>query len=505
MTGAEVFQRFLETYDVSHVFGNPGTTETTLLEAIASRPATEYVLALQESSAVGIAAGFACVTNRPAVVNVHTYPGVANALCNTYNALCSGIPLLVLSGQQDRRHLLHNPVLSGNLTGLASTAVKYALEVQRIEDLAVALQRCYVQAALPPAGPTFLSLPMDLMAEVTDTCHFKPTAVLADSVPSLDLLRQTLEEAGRLAFVADYQAGDAIDELGALADYLEADLYSSPFHVRGVVEPRHPRYRGQLPAKSGEVRRTLSQYDTLVLLGEKIDVFLFSEANAMPPSVKLVQISPSPGHLSFDFPCDLAVLGNVRATLRGLMEIWKVEPQPLTPPLEAPAPGLIGEILGAVDRNVRLVTEGGSQDAAVQRAALALGFRNVHFSPRGGGLGWAMPLAVGLSLGSGQPSVCFVGDGGSLYAIHCLWTAARYRVPVLFVCFVNREYRLLKDLWAGMKGGPPERYIGLDFADPPLDMGAIATGFGARALSWEGPEQVREALAHPGPTFLTVA
>jgi benzoylformate decarboxylase len=84
--------------------------------------------------------------------------------------------------------------------------------------------------------------------------------------------------------------------------------------------------------------------------------------------------------------------------------------------------------------------------------AVRLGFRNVHFSPRGGGLGWAMPLGVGIGLATGKPAVCFVGDGGSLFSIHALWTAASYAIPSIFVCFVNNEYRLLKDLWCNAMG-----------------------------------------------------
>lgn len=81
-----------------------------------------------------------------------------------------------------------------------------------------------------------------------------------------------------------------------------------------------------------------------------------------------------------------------------------------------------------------------------------------------------MPLAVGLSLGTGEPAVCFVGDGGSLFSVHAIWTAAAMKIPVVFVCFVNHEYRLLKDLWVSFTGGTFDstRFVGLDFNDPAL-------------------------------------
>jgi benzoylformate decarboxylase len=165
-TGGELIQDFLGTFEVPYVFGNPGTTETTFLAAVAASKAS-YVLALHESSAVGIAAGYALIIGKPSVVSLHTYPGLANGMFNMRNALMAGVPLLVINGQQDSRFLIHNPVLGAPNTRLAETATKYAYEVTSVDDIAVALQRCYLQARLQPTGPVFLSIPMNFMLERT--------------------------------------------------------------------------------------------------------------------------------------------------------------------------------------------------------------------------------------------------------------------------------------------------------------------------------------------------
>ena len=157
-----------------------------------------------------------------------------------------------------------------------------------------------------------------------------------------------------------------------------------------------------------------------------------------------------------------------------------------------------------------VITEGSVEDAIVQDMAVRLGFRNVHFSPRGGGLGWAMPLCVGISLATGTPAVCFVGDGGSLFSIHSLWTAAKFAIPSIFVCFVNNEYRLLKDLWCNAMGTTIEttRFVGMDFDNPNLDMQGIAAGFGARTEKIDSAGTIGEVLAraraHRGPSFLII-
>lgn len=527
-TGGDLLQEFLATYDVPFVFGNPGTTETTFLAAVAASQAT-YVLSLHESSAVGIAAGYAMITGRPSIVSLHTYPGLANGMFNMRNALLSGVPLLVINGQQDSRFLIHNPVLGAPNTRLAETATKYAYEVTRSDDLAVALQRCYLQARLPPTGPVFLSIPMNLMLEPA-VGAFKKTRIIGDSVPrSIGAVARILSDVapGRLAIVADYAVGAAgsVEALGNISAALGADLYAAPFHVQGTVDPLHANFRGQLPPTTSRINEILSQYDTMLLVGEKIDTFTYDGRPALPSELQVIQIAPAASQLGFDYPCDVAVLGDIGATLDALADALELKAGAETearsvdctaldarysPTGARPSDALILDVLRRLDRATHVVTEGSSEDAIVQDMAVSLGFRNVHFSPRGGGLGWAMPLGVGIGLATGKPAVCFVGDGGSLFSIHALWTAARYAIPSVFICFVNHEYRLLKDLWCNAMGTTMEtaRFVGMDFSDPKVDLQRIAEGFGARTERIVDSRSVGEvldrALSHPGPSFLII-
>ena len=525
-TGGELIQDFLSTYEIPFVFGNPGTTETTFLAAIAASSAT-YVLSLHESSAVGIAAGYALMTGKPSIVSLHTYPGLANGMFNMRNALMAGVPLLVINGQQDSRFLIHNPVLGAPNTRLAETATKYSYEVTGIDDLVVALQRCYLQARLQPTGPVFLSIPMNFMLERTGHTTFKKTRIVEDAVPRsigdvVDSLRAV--PAKKLVIVADYAVGAAhsLDALSRIATALDADIYAAPFHVQGAVDPLHPNFRGQLPPTTKEINETLSRYHTMLLIGEKVDTFTYDGRSAMPSELQVIQIAPATSQLGFDYPCDIAVLGEIRGTLDAVaaaLGTQAVSAGDRTPDLAAleskypasgkrPSDALILGVLRHLDLAAHVITEGSSEDAIVQDMAVRLGFRNVHFSPRGGGLGWAMPLAVGIGLATRKHAVCFVGDGGSLFSIHALWTAAKYAIPSIFVCFVNHEYRLLKDLWCNVMGTTIEttRFVGLDFDDPSLNMQGIAEGFGARVESIGTLDSVGDVLkrahAHQGPSFL---
>lgn len=530
-SGGEILREFLSTNEIKYIFGNPGTTETTFLASLKDSK-TEYILALHESSATGIAAGYALITKQPAIVNIHTYPGLANALFNMKNAYDSGIPLLVIAGQQDTRFLIHNPVLGAPNTELAKTATKYSYEVNRVDDLNIALQRCYVHAKFEPKKPVFLSIPMDIMNSETDReVSFRRTKIFDDIVPNcLDEVVQALLEVpiGKLVIIADYEVGasDAILELSHIAYQLGADIYSASFHVESVVDTLHPYYCGQLPATTSEINKTLSKYHTLVLLGEKIDTFLYTGKPSLPPGLKVIHIAQVSAQLGFDYPVDIAVCGNLKATLASLSKLIhqpnpkvkeKLQPLSIDKLREMyssterdPTDIILFELLNQLDRSLHIVTEGSAEDSVVQHMTAHLKFTNIHFSPRGGGLGWAMPLSVGIALATSLPSVCFVGDGGSLFSIHAIWTAARYKIPVVFICFVNHEYRILKDLWcleSGVKIDKTE-FIGLDFDDPKLDLASIAQGFGASVKSCNTqndiPGILNEALRYKGPTMIII-
>lgn len=284
--------------------------------------------------------------------------------------------------------------------------------------------------------------------------------------------------------------------------------------------------KGQLPTTTGDIYNLLLNHDTILLLGDKIDTFTWHDRESVPPQLKIIQISPAAEQLGFDWPVDMAVVGDLGATLDALARVLKVDVNqtpatdvaPDIAALDAQYPdsgptasnAQILQILKRLDRETHICTDGSSEDDIVEDMAGKLGFRNCHWPARGGGLGWAMPLATGLAFGTGKHAVCFVGDGGSLFSIHTLWTAAAQKIPVIHFYFVNDEYRALKDLWVGFLGGDVEttKFVGMDFNDPPIDVAGIASGFGAKTLHIGSLADVDtvldEALAHQGPTFVTI-
>ena len=159
----EVLLEVLRSEGVRHLFGNPGSTELPLIDALAEAADLHYVLGLQEATVVGMADGYAQASGRPAFVNLHTSAGLGNAMGNLTNARANRAPLVVTAGQQDYRHIVDDPLLSGPLVELAQGAVKWGHEVRTAAELGTVMRRAFHAAAAPPAGPVFASLPMNLL------------------------------------------------------------------------------------------------------------------------------------------------------------------------------------------------------------------------------------------------------------------------------------------------------------------------------------------------------
>ena len=207
----------LRTEGVRHLFGNPGSTELPLIDALAG-PAGEgldYVLALQEATAVAMADGYAQATGRPAFLNLHTSAGLGNAIGNLTNAVANGSPLVVTAGQQDWRHIVTDPLLSGDLVGLARPVSKWVHEVRTVDELGTIMRRAFHDAASPPVGPVFVSLPMSTLDAEGDLDVPAPSRIERRTVAaSLDELATLLAESpvGSLAIVA----GDEVSASGAV-------------------------------------------------------------------------------------------------------------------------------------------------------------------------------------------------------------------------------------------------------------------------------------------------
>jgi benzoylformate decarboxylase len=540
--GSDILLEALADEGVRYVFGNPGTTELPLVDALARGDGVpQYVLALQEATAVGAADGYARLTRRPAFVNLHTVAGLANGLGNLQNAVGAGTPMVITAGQADRRHLIGEPLLSGDLVGLAHTLVKWSHEVRTLGELGTAVRRAFRIASAPPTGAVFLGLPMDILEEVGEAT-LPPRSEVDDSpLPgSLPELADLLATAERPAIVAgnDLAWTDGLDAAASLAELLGAPVHGQPLNSLLVFPPSHPLWRGPLPLDAAGIADTLGAYDRVLVLGANAFlVYPYTSDVTVPEGTELVQVHRDPTQLARTHRLRLGVLGDPSRAAAELVRLLagRIDDERRERALaegQAWREGMATRLMEQVAKGgesspiapaaavfalmSRLPDDAILVDEAITASLFTRAFHRgsdamSYLWSGAGALGWGMPASLGAKLGAPERTVvCVVGDGSTMYAPQALWTASRYGLDVLTVVLDNREYRILKrglDLMEG-ESARSQRYVGMDLGDPGLDFVALARSMGVEGRSVEGADELGEAvddaLRSDGPRLVHV-
>jgi benzoylformate decarboxylase len=220
ISGKRAFLEVLKQEGVSVIFGNPGTTELALMDALAVDNDIHYVLGMQEAAVMAMADGYAQASGKLTVVNVHTTPGLGNAMGMLYDAQKAASPILVTAGQHDLEFNQSEPILYAELPPIARPLVKWSDEIHRLEDLPLMVHRACKTALAPPTGPVFLSLPGDILRAEGDIDLRGPTRI----APRTRGDRAAVEEAAALLAQAKspiIMAGDAVAQSHAHAELVE--------------------------------------------------------------------------------------------------------------------------------------------------------------------------------------------------------------------------------------------------------------------------------------------
>jgi benzoylformate decarboxylase len=535
ISGRTAFVELLKTEGVAQIFGNPGTTELPIMHALADTPDMGYVLGLQEAVVVAMADGYARASGRLAACNVHVAPGLGNAIGALYTAHVSGTPMILTAGQQEQGHGLMEPLLYAPLVPIAAPVVKWAVEVARLADLPRIVHRAAKIALTPPTGPVFISLPGDILNAFGAIELGAPTRVDAASRPSDGALRSLADRllaAQRPVILAGHEivTSDAFEQAARLAEALGAPVYQQTVNSGAHFPTEHPLFLGQLSRDQRRVRDLLAPYDTLVCLGaDVLQMSVHSEVEPLPPHVEVIQIGLRDWEMGKNYPAALAVRADVKETLDALA--------PLVSGQRAEAVTALAERNWSAQREARrkaavakggatpidpewlmmrlceklpadaIVVDEGLTSAASLSAFLPIRDRYAYFGNISGGIGWGIAAAVGVQLA--QPSrrvVAVLGDGSAMYGIQALWSAAHQKLPVIFVVCNNGGYRILKQRLKAFHGD--ERFIGMDFCDPAIDVAGLARSFGVRSHRVEDgaafDRLLAEALAASEPVLLDV-
>ncbi|HVV41063.1 MAG TPA: thiamine pyrophosphate-dependent enzyme [Nitrobacter sp.] len=543
ITGRSAFLALLKDEGVTHLFGNPGTTELPIMHALKEHPDLTYVMAMQESLVVAIADGYSRASGRLVACNVHVAPGLGNAMGSLYNAKFTGTPMILTAGQQEQGHGLMEPLLYDPLVRIAEPLVKWAVEVTRLEDLPRIVRRAAKIATTPPTGPVFISLPGDILNAEAGIELGKSTRVDTRVRPSDGMVHALAERILRarnpVIVVGDeIVKSDALDEAAALAETLGCPAFqqSVPYGAHFLSES--PCFMGPLSRDQKNVRTVLDGYDLMIVLGsDPLRMSVYSEVDPLPAGLAMVQVGLVDWDIGKNYPVDIAVKADVKETLLALIPAlkaagggalekrardglaglkatnWSARRAKLVDEIAANGhktpihpDWLALRVIEAMPDNAILVDEGLTSSRAIP-ALRAHRDRYGYHALASGGIGWGLPASVGVSLANpDRPVICYSGDGSAMYSIQALWTAAHHKLPLNVVIANNGGYRIIKQrLLAFHKD---DNYIGMDFVDPPVDFSGMATALGLEAIRISDPKdlegQLKSAFARPGAKLIEV-
>jgi benzoylformate decarboxylase len=543
ITGRSAFLALLKDEGITHLFGNPGTTELPIMHALKDHPDLTYVMAMQESLVVAIADGYSRASGKLVACNVHVAPGLGNALGSLFNAGFTGTPMILTAGQQEQGHGLMEPVLYGPLVQMAEPLVKWAVEVTRLEDLPRIVRRAAKIATTPPTGPVFISLPGDILNSEAGIELGRSTRVdtrVKPSDESLQALVERILKAQRPVIIAgdEIVKSDALQEAAQLAETLGAPAYqcSTPYGAHFLSES--PCFMGALSRLQKQVREVLSPYDLMIVLGaDPLRMSVYSEVDPMPDGMGIVQVGLVDWDLAKNYGAEIAIKADVKETLRALVPAlkaaggsglesrakkgvadlaaknWSARRKPLMEQIAKSAgkspiePDYLSlQVVEAMPDNAILVDEGltsGRQLLSLRPHRDRYGYHALA----SGGIGWGLPASVGVSLANpDRPVVCFSGDGSAMYSIQSLWTAAHHKLPLNVVICNNGGYRIIKQRLLAFHGD--DNYVGMDFVDPPVDFCGMAKSLGLEAIRITDPAELKpklsDAFKRPGAKLIEV-
>jgi len=523
MTGSDALLDALAEQGVEVIFGNPGSTELPLMDALAAPGRPRFVLGLTEPAVMGMADGYAQATGRLGVALVHVQPGMANAMSGVLNAARARVPLLVLVGQQLSSMLPGAPFLGGEIVAMAAPLARHAEEVHDPADLGAALERAVAAAFGPPMGPAVLSIPLESQAGPSGTLPPLPRAGRTLSAPgadALDAIAAMLDGAANPVILA----GDGVTHAGAsaalseLAMRIGAPVMGEPFGATLPLATEDPMWAGAMPRFAAGISDALAPHDVVLALGMPVfRLFGWSPGSPLPDGTRLIHVDVDPDEVGRTHTPEVGLVADPLVVLEGVL--GRVRPNDarrdvvvaqlasrraadshsLADRAADPANHITGARLSAAIASVvqpdDLVVDEGITSTRDLRTAL--GSRRVGSGlwHRGSALGWGLPAGVGASIA--DPSrrvVCTQGDGSLMFGVHALWTAAVERSRLALVVGDNAGYEILRAGMEGLTGLPDGGWPGLSLNAPRLDVAEICHGFGASTARVDDPGDLELAM-----------
>ncbi|PJE26378.1 benzoylformate decarboxylase [Pseudooceanicola antarcticus] len=512
MTVRDAVFELLQHHGMTTIFGNPGSTELPLFSDLPE--GFRYVTGLQESVVVAMADGHALASGGPAFVNLHSAAGVGHAMGSIYSAYRNRAPVVITAGQQSRPLLKADPFLySEASTELPKPYVKWAIEPARAEDVPAAIARAIHMACLPPAGPVFVSIPLDDWALPCEPPVLREVSGRATpDAANLAQVSAQLEAAADPVLVvgAGVDADGAWEDTVALAEHYQAPVWVAPLSSRCSFPESHPLFAGFLPANEADISRLLGGHDLIAVLGAPVFTYHYEMPATVPPEgAALVQIVSDP-HQAAGAVCGTSIVGDLGLSLASLRAAAgtprpkrraRMRRKARLPKSAGITPALALATLQKLRPEGGIVVEEAPSSRGDVHDHLPIDRASGFFATASGGLGYALPAAVGVALSEpGQSVLAVLGDGSSMYSVQGLWSAVEHGADVIFVVLNNGGYAALKG-FAGNK-----EVVGCDIGH--LSLAALAEAQGCPAERVSEPAKLEDTLSRAfaagGPRLVEV-
>ncbi len=531
---------------ITYMFGNPGTVEQGFLDALSDYPDLEYILALQEAVVVGIADGYARGTRKPTIVQLHSGVGLGNGIGMMYQAKRGHAPLVVIAGESGVQYDAMEAQMWADLVDMAAPVTKWATRVVDPGSLLRVLRRAMKEACTPPMGPVFVSLPMDVL-DAVNTEEIVPTSFLDTRTMPMptetDRAAKHLVGASRPMIIA----GDGVAfsgaeaELTRLAEVWGAEVWGADWSEVNMSHA-HPQFKGMLGHMFGDHSKGIvSPADGVLIVGTYVFPEVFPElAGMFGPGVPVIHVDLDAHEIAKNFPVTMGLVADPRPTLAALADALDGMMDDGQKAAAADRARAMGESKAADTETAKardrsfhdalpLHASMFAEELARQLPAGSIIFDEAlttspeltryltptepgsYFLTRGGSLGVGIPGAVGLKIAHPDKVVIgFTGDGGSMYTIQALWTAARHHVAAKFVVCNNHSYELLKlnieEYWEEREIPEHGFPVGFSLTDPDIHFADLAKSLGVPGVRVETPEQIApaitQALSHDGPFLI---
>lgn len=506
--------------NIKTVFGNPGSNELPFLKEFPED--FQYILGLHEGAVVGIADGYAQATGQPAFVNLHSAAGTGNAMGALSNAWNSHTPLVITSGQQNRAMMGVEPLLTNlEATLLPKPLVKWSHEPASAAEVPHSIMRAIHLSKAEAAGPVYVSIPYDDWdTEVSDQNeHLLEKDVISSqclSRKSVEVIAEQINQAKKVAIVlgTDVDRLYANDSALQFAEKLNAPVWIAPSSPRCPFPTTHAFYQGILPASIDGIAKIFDTYDLVLVFGAPVFRYhQFEPGKYIGDNTKLLSFTcdvheAARAAIGVSYVCDIedSLIRLTQLIATKTTPVNARKPYKLAPSTQGNfiQPERLFDLINQLTPKNSIFANESTSTNNMLWDRLHMSGQGSYFFAAAGGLGFGMPAAVGIQLANKERRVvAIIGDGSANYSITALWTAAQYKIPVIFLILKNGTYGALRWFAGVLKA---DNVPGMDV--PNIDFTQIAKGYGVDAYSVNSDQafidQFNKALASDQPTLIEV-